>query len=102
MNKKDNIQKSEIERDSSGRYLIKSSSKANPETEEIHNSKSQKTISNLADCAISANNKKDIETVQRDSSGRFLIKSSKLNQEKDTKSKPDGLQRDADGRIIIQ
>ena len=44
MNKKDNIQKSEIERDSSGRYLIKSSSKANPETEEIHNSKSQKTI----------------------------------------------------------
>ena len=102
MNKKDNIQKSEIERDSSGRYLIKSSSKANPETEEIHNSKSQKTISNLADCAISANNKKDIETVQRDSSGRFLIKSSKLNQEKDTKSKPDGLQRDADGRIIIK
>ena len=63
MNKKDNIQKSEIERDSSGRYLIKSSSKANPETEEIHNSKSQKTISNLADCAISANNKKVVDSL---------------------------------------
>ena len=68
---------SEIPTDSHGRFVIKASSKEICTTEKSNSNidnGKSKTVTNLADCAIKKNNKSD--GLQRDADGRIIIKSS--------------------------
>ena len=68
---------SEIPTDSHGRFVIKASSKEICTTEKSNsniNNGEPKTVTNLADCAIKKSDKPD--GLQRDADGRIIIKSS--------------------------
>ena len=68
---------SEIPTDSHGRFIIRSSSKSNCTTGKSNSNIDNcksKTVTNLADCAIKKSDKHD--GLQRDADGRIIIKSS--------------------------